>query len=116
MEEEDLIKPIVCRQCVNPLCMQNCPAKAINRDAKTGIVNINESLCLGCRACVDACPFGAISIDPKTSKPIKCDLCGGEPACIKVCSKKAVTYERVDVSPRLKMQAMTAKLTGKKVK
>ena len=47
-------------------------------------LNLNEEKCIGCLACVDACPFGAIQINPD-GDVLKCDLCGGDPVCVKYC-------------------------------
>lgn len=116
IEDEGLNNPIVCRQCINPPCMEVCPTKAIFRDAKTEAAQINEELCIGCRACLDACPFGAVFIDPKTSKPIKCDLCNGKPACVEVCPKESIKYTRIDVSPKIKMQSISRKLSNERRK
>jgi len=116
IEEEGIINPIVCRQCTDPPCMEICPTKAIFRDLKTGAVQISEELCIGCRACLDACPFGAICIDPKTSKTIKCDLCNGNPACVEVCPKGVLEYIKLDVLPKLRMQSISVKLTKKEGK
>ena len=81
--------------------MKVCPEEAIYRGEKA--VLISEEKCIGCRACIDACPFGAILIDSKTLKPIKCDLCNGNPACVTVCPKDAIKYNRIEVLPKIKM-------------
>jgi len=49
--------------------------------------------CIGCKACVSACPFGAIFYDPKERLVMKCDLCKGEPLCVKFCPTGALSYE-----------------------
>ena len=51
-----------------------------------------------------ACPFGAILVDPKTGDVVKCDLCGGDPTCVKVCPTRALLYVRADVAPRIFME------------
>ncbi len=50
-----------------------------------GVVVIDEQKCIGCKQCVQACPFGAIQMHPVTKKAIKCDLCGGKPKCVEIC-------------------------------
>ncbi len=57
--------PIICRHCRVPLCQEACPVSgAMYSDDKTGAVLIDETKCIGCLACVDACPFGAIQVGP----------------------------------------------------
>jgi len=74
-----------CRHCKNPPCQKACPIPdAMYLDDNTGAVIINESICIGCLACVDACPFGAIQVGPNR-EILKCDLCGGDPLCVKYC-------------------------------
>jgi len=48
---------------------------------------------IGCGSCVQACPFGNMKWDFVSSRPVKCDLCGGDPMCAKFCPEKALVYE-----------------------
>lgn len=84
--------PVVCSQCKGAKCMAACPTDAIF--SKDGIVQINGDECIGCHACVDACPFGAIYIHPDFDVPLKCDLCGdsGKPQCVKMCPTGALNF------------------------
>ncbi|MHB0981123.1 MAG: 4Fe-4S dicluster domain-containing protein [Thermoleophilia bacterium] len=84
--------PVVCQQCVKPLCLNMCPSEALSRDPKTNAVVVDEDRCLGCRTCVYVCPFGAPSVDPRLGVAQKCDLCGGDPTCVAVCPKKALSF------------------------
>jgi Fe-S-cluster-containing hydrogenase component 2 len=72
--------------------MNTCPAEAIFLEESTGAKILNEEKCIGCRMCMIAYPFGAISIDPLTKKVVKCDLCSGEPACAQWCPTGAIEY------------------------
>jgi Fe-S-cluster-containing hydrogenase component 2 len=83
-------QPITCIQCENAICMRVCPVKAIERDEKTGAVIINEDRCIGCRECVLTCPLRIIYFDSTTKKAGKCDLCNGDPVCVKYCPTKAI--------------------------
>lgn len=80
----------VCLQCEEPECVAVCMKNAIAK-GEDGIVRIDKDKCIGCRMCVVACPYGAI--DSFKGEIIKCDLCDGEPVCIKFCSTNAVVYE-----------------------
>jgi Fe-S-cluster-containing hydrogenase component 2 len=91
-EEAGLDVPMVCQQCESPICLTVCPVKAVARDDKTGAMLINYDICIGCRMCVMACPFGAPSIDEESRKTIKCDLCDGDPECVKFCPTGAIDY------------------------
>ena len=93
--------PMVCQQCTTPLCMEACPTNAISRDAETGAMVVDEDACVGCRVCNMVCPIGGVSIDPATDVAYKCDLCGGDPECVKYCYHEALEYvhkDKMDVS------------------
>jgi Fe-S-cluster-containing hydrogenase component 2 len=83
--------PIVCRQCGRPKCAENCPENAIARD--DGLVAIDSEKCIACGQCVIACPFGAIFVHDDLALPFKCDLCDGDPQCVRVCPKQAILYQ-----------------------
>ena len=92
--------PMVCQQCSNPLCMEACPVNAISRNPETGAMVVDSDNCVGCRVCVMICPIGGVSIDPVTSVAYKCDLCDGDPECVKHCDLEAIAYiprERADL-------------------
>ncbi|MBW2366883.1 MAG: 4Fe-4S dicluster domain-containing protein [Deltaproteobacteria bacterium] len=91
-EEEAKYVPMVCRQCKNPPCEEACPVEAIARDPETGAMLIDDELCTGCRICMEECPYGAITVDPETDEILKCDLCGGNPMCVRFCEPKALEY------------------------
>ncbi len=89
-EVRNLIVPMVCLQCEDPLCEYACPNGAISYN-DIGILVVDSDVCIGCENCVTACTYGGIEIDPQTLKAIKCDLCGGDPACIKACDYGAIS-------------------------
>jgi anaerobic carbon-monoxide dehydrogenase iron sulfur subunit len=84
--------PVVCNQCKDAKCMSACPADAIYR--QNGVVRIRHDDCMGCHACVEACPFGAMYIHPDIDVPLKCDLCedSGRPQCVKMCPTGAIVF------------------------
>lgn len=95
-EEQGLSAPVVCHQCESAPCILECPVKAISKDDVSGLVSIDQKVCIGCRACLTACPFGAISVDPVEDKVFKCDLCAGDPWCARMCPTGAIKFLRAD--------------------
>ena len=110
-EAEGLYIPMSCQQCEDAPCMNVCPVKAISRDEELGRVMIDYDVCIGCRACVSACPFGAMSFDAIGRKVFKCDLCDGEPQCVRFCDEKAVDYVMVDDVSTLKKRDAAYRLS-----
>jgi carbon-monoxide dehydrogenase iron sulfur subunit len=84
--------PVVCRQCHDPPCAKPCPVGAIYKNEKTGVVIVDEEKCIGCGDCVGACPLGAIVVHPREGIAIKCNLCEGDPQCVKYCFKGALEF------------------------
>lgn len=82
--------PVVCTQCGK--CIDACPQEAICND--NGIVKIDAEKCAGCGLCVDACPFNVITM--VNDAAVKCDLCNGDPVCVKYCSQGGVKFEEVN--------------------
>lgn len=89
--------PNLCRQCRRAPCAEACPVDALVRDPECGSVVVRKESCIGCRACVEACPFGCIWFPGDGDLPAKCDLCGGNPECVAACFQGALTFG----SPRL---------------
>lgn len=84
-----------CNQCEDPPCTHACPTHAMYARAD-GIVDFDKSLCIGCKACIAACPYDAIFINPEDHTAEKCNFCahrleiGLEPACVIVCPTVAI--------------------------
>ncbi|UCF82370.1 MAG: 4Fe-4S dicluster domain-containing protein [Desulfobacteraceae bacterium] len=95
-ESEGLYIPMSCQQCEDAPCKNVCPVKAISHDEDLGYMKIDYDVCIGCRSCVAVCPFGAMSFDVIDKKVFKCDLCEGEPQCVRFCEVKAVDYVEAD--------------------
>jgi len=90
--------PNICFQCPRPECLTACPTEAISKD-ENGVVVVAPELCDGCGACRDACPYGMIDIDDM-GRAIKCDHCGGDPACVKECFPGALVFKKEDKTLR----------------
>ena len=84
-----------CNHCAKPPCVTICPTTAMYR-RKDGIVDFNSERCIGCKACMQACPYDSIYIDPDEGTAAKCHFCahrtevGLEPACVIVCPEHAI--------------------------
>ncbi len=90
VEKSAEFTPVYCRHCAKAPCKEACPVDAITRNDQ-GIVLIDPELCIGCKECVEACPFGAMQFDEAREAAVKCDLCADRleqreaPACTLVC-------------------------------
>ena len=84
-----------CNQCAEPPCVFACPTAAMHR-RPDGIVDFDKRVCIGCKACIAACPYDAIFINPDDHSAEKCNFCaqrldvGLEPACVVVCPTEAI--------------------------
>ncbi|MGE5579134.1 MAG: TIGR04076 family protein [Bacillota bacterium] len=97
-EASGIDAPNVCRQCGTAKCVEACPAGALVREPETKAVLLLRDKCLQCLACVAACHFGAIHRDAE-GYPLLCDLCGGDPSCVKACPTSAIWFGRAGDAP-----------------
>ncbi len=96
-----------CRQCISPACVENCPTGALHADPQHGNVRmVNAKECVGCRSCIEACPFepsrAVWNFEKEHAQ--NCDLCantpfwnqqggpGGKQACVEMCPVKAISF------------------------
>lgn len=90
-----------CKHCEQAGCLEVCPTGALYR-TQFGSVDIHQDVCIGCRYCVGACPFGVIDYNRGTGRVNKCILCqdrmetGDGTACAKSCPTSSLTYGRVE--------------------
>jgi len=127
--------PRICQQCEDAPCQRVCPTGATYRGAD-GVVQVNENDCIGCKACIAACPYGARYVFNKEDihhaeglygslskhhvpHVDKCDLCaerraeGKEPACVATCMGKARIYgELADPESKVSKAAHKAMALG----
>ncbi|MBN1106223.1 MAG: 4Fe-4S dicluster domain-containing protein [Deltaproteobacteria bacterium] len=110
-EAEGLYIPMSCQQCQDAPCMNVCPVKAISRDESMARVMVDYDKCIGCRSCVAVCPFGAMSFNTIDRKVFKCDVCDGDPQCVRFCDEKALDYVDVDDVSIVKKMDAAARLS-----
>src|SRR5262245_55214412 len=84
-----------CNHCDAAPCVEICPVNALHK-RKDAIVDLDKDLCIGCRACMQACPYDALYLNEDTGTAEKCHYCahrtelGLEPACVVVCPERAI--------------------------
>jgi Fe-S-cluster-containing hydrogenase component 2 len=108
-EHEGRFVPYTCTQCAEAWCLKACPVDAISIDMTTGAKVVSDALCVGCKVCTIACPFGTVNYQQSSGKVIKCDLCGGDPECAKACPTEAITYVDADWTGLERMRAWAGK-------
>ena len=90
-----------CNHCHDAPCVEICPTTALY-DRADGIVDFDSDRCIGCKSCMQACPYDALYIDPDTHTAAKCNYCahkvdhGYEPACVVVCPVEAIISGDLD--------------------
>jgi Fe-S-cluster-containing hydrogenase component 2 len=111
IKNEKFSVPVQCRQCEDAPCANACPIGAIKQE--DNVMVVDEKACIGCKACVMACPFGAIEVrsesEDKPKIAYKCDLCKGQEtqACVKICPKKALRlFDPIEEKKRRSIEAV----------
>ena len=106
-EKDGLVQPenvfvyslsISCNHCESPSCVANCPTGAMTKRDEDGIVYVDESMCIGCGTCANACPYGAPKVNAERGVTSKCNFCmdyldeGGRPACVDACLMRCLDF------------------------
>jgi len=95
------IEGYTCKQCEGPECLYACPVEgALHIDEATGARVIDPEKCIGCKLCIEACiqyPNSPIKYDAERNIAVKCDLCGGDPLCVKYCPESSLTFVEREV-------------------
>ena len=93
--------PVLCNQCEDAPCVRICPTSALYK-RRDEIVDLNGQSCIGCRACMEACPYNQLFIDPNTHTAEKCNFCANrvenrlQPACVSVCPTECRIFGDLD--------------------
>lgn len=109
-----------CNHCEAAPCVEICPTKALFR-RDNGIVDFDNSRCIGCKSCMQACPYDALYIDPNTHTAAKCNFCAHrvennlQPACVIVCPTQAIMAGDLDdPQSRVSQVVATQKVAARK--
>jgi TPP-dependent indolepyruvate ferredoxin oxidoreductase alpha subunit len=84
---------ISCRLCKDAPCVAACPKGALTQSTEERAIRVDEEKCNGCGWCIGACEYGAVTLHPDTKKAITCDLCGGDPECVRWCPESALVFK-----------------------
>jgi Fe-S-cluster-containing dehydrogenase component len=94
--------PVMCQECENPSCVKVCPTGARYKSDDDGVIRVDRTVCIGCEACVTACPYDANIMNRELRVSDKCDICaelrekGEEPVCVKNCAGAAIYHGDVN--------------------
>jgi len=85
--------PMMCRQCTEAACVKVCPTHAMHHsETVPNLVELDQDTCIGCKLCVQVCPFGNVHYDSVGKVIAKCDTCAGAPNCAARCPNGALEF------------------------
>jgi len=108
--------PHFCAQCEDYPCVSSCPVNALSINENTNAVIVDGEKCISCGECVKACPGKVPFLHPDNNKAVICDLCDGEPECVKVCQEagyNALILVKENTSDQRKLFAMEPIIVAK---
>jgi len=99
--------PVMCQQCREAPCITVCPSRASHRDAVSGLVMVDRRLCVGCHACIMACPYGARRYVAEKQAVDGCDFCmtarllrgKKTPVCVEACPEGVFSFGTTEGRP-----------------
>ncbi len=115
--------PRLCNHCEHPPCVSVCPTGATWKREEDGIVVVDSEICIGCKYCIQACPYDARFVNPDTGSADKCDFCqhrvaqGVVPACVEACIGRARIFGDLndpesEISKQVRTQPVTVLRPG----
>lgn len=93
---------MACNHCASPACVANCPTGAMHIDEEDGTVIHDDEICIGCKTCMEACPYEAPQYREDLMIVQKCDACaerraaGENPSCVDACSMRTLDFGDID--------------------
>lgn len=101
---------VSCMHCLDPACVKACPEGAITKRANDGVVVVDQSKCIGCEACLEACPLDIPQFGSDGTMQ-KCDLCVNEidykkelPPCVETCPTHALVFKMVNKEEKIRAE------------
>ncbi|MBI4966607.1 MAG: phenylglyoxylate dehydrogenase [Rhodospirillales bacterium] len=85
----------LCRQCGEAKCVMNCPSGALTKNGDSGVIDWADDKCVNCLLCTVGCAYGGITYEAQIGHVIKCDQCGGQPACVAACPHDALAFSTI---------------------
>jgi len=104
---------MTCRFCEDAPCVTACPRNALKQSFDNGVILVDEKRCDACGWCIEACPYGGITLHPEKHVVVACDLCGGNPKCVEFCPEEALELVSDDASARNIWVSALARITPK---
>lgn len=110
--EPALALAVACRACEDAPCVTACPRHALTRDDRSGMIRVDNERCDGCAWCIEACEFGAITLDPERRRVAICDRCIDRPVpeCVSFCPKEALSVSTPDLVAQKTRRNVVSKL------